>query len=242
MKFHAPYSSSAGNLYIVTSQSGRKIIIDPGVKWDLILEALDYKLDDVVACLVSHGHITDHCKSAPAVLDQGIDVYANWHTLEAVDIDGHRGTHPIESMDRFEVPPFRILPFEVKHDVPNLGFVITDTETKEHLLFAIDMANVKPKFTCPFSIIAIGCNYDRAIVDRAVESGSFNEGGARRLIQAHMERSMAQKYVTEYCDLSKCQQINLLHMGGHIDKEAAKRDFEEATFMIDIILGGEKEL
>lgn len=238
MKFDAPYSSSAGNLYIVTSQSGKKIIVDPGVKWDLILEALDYNLADVVGCLVSHGHITDHCKSAPAVLDQGIPVYASWDTLEVVDIDGHRGTHPIESMTRFEVPPFSILPFKLDHDVPNLGFVITDRETNEHLFFAVDTANIKPKFSCPFTIIAIGCNYDRAIVDRCVESGSLNEGGARRLIQSHMERSAAQKYVTKYCDLSKCQQINLLHMGGYIDKEATKRDFEEATFKIDIILGG----
>lgn len=240
MKFHAPYSSSAGNLSIVTSQSGKKLIIDPGVKWDLILEVLGYKLDDVVGCIASHGHM-DHCKALPDVMFQGIPVYADWDTLEAVDIDGHRGTHPIESKTRFNVPPFSILPFNVEHEVPNLGFVITDTETKEHLLFAIDCANIKPKLTRPFSIIAIEANYDRAIVDRAVGSGSFNEGGARRLIQAHMERSMAQKYVTEYCDLSKCQQIHLLHMGGHIDKEATKRDFEEATFMIDIILGGQKE-
>lgn len=238
MKFDAPYSSSAGNLYIVTSQSGRKTIIDPGVKWDLILEELDYNLDDVVGCLVSHGHITDHCKSAPAVLDQGIPVYANWDTLEAVDIDGHQGTHPIKSKTGFNVPPFRILPFAVQHNVPNLGFVITDLETKEHLLFAVDCANIKPKFTRPFTIIAIEANYDRAIVDQSVESGSFNEAGARRLIQAHMERSMAQKYVTEYCDLSKCQEIHLLHMGGYIDKEETKRAFEEATFMIDILIGG----
>lgn len=48
-------SGSSGNAYIVDA-CGQKLLLELGVKWNEILKALNYKIDDVVAVLISHGH------------------------------------------------------------------------------------------------------------------------------------------------------------------------------------------
>lgn len=46
-------SSSEGNCYILES-GNEKIIIELGVPWRDIIKGLNYKIDDVAGCLVSH--------------------------------------------------------------------------------------------------------------------------------------------------------------------------------------------
>lgn len=48
-------SGSSGNSFIIES-NGQRLLLELGVKWNEILKALNYKIDDVVAVLVSHGH------------------------------------------------------------------------------------------------------------------------------------------------------------------------------------------
>ena len=46
-------SGSSGNAYIIES-NGEKLLIELGVAWKYILKSLNYKIDDVAGCLVSH--------------------------------------------------------------------------------------------------------------------------------------------------------------------------------------------
>lgn len=46
-------SGSSGNAYILES-NGEKLLIELGVAWKDILKSLNYKIDDVAGCLVSH--------------------------------------------------------------------------------------------------------------------------------------------------------------------------------------------
>ena len=46
-------SSSEGNCYILES-SNEKLIIELGMSWSEVLKGLNYKIDDVAGCLVSH--------------------------------------------------------------------------------------------------------------------------------------------------------------------------------------------
>jgi hypothetical protein len=46
-------SGSQGNAYILES-NGEKLILELGVAWKDILKSLNYKIDDVAGCLVSH--------------------------------------------------------------------------------------------------------------------------------------------------------------------------------------------
>ena len=57
MYFRQHYSGSSGNLYEVVANNGDKLLIEAGVKWSEVLEALDYDLKSVKGCLLSHEHL-----------------------------------------------------------------------------------------------------------------------------------------------------------------------------------------
>ena len=59
-------SNSSGNSYILDCL-GEYLLIELGVKWDNILNGLNYKTGDIVGCLVSHRH-SDHSKSISKAL------------------------------------------------------------------------------------------------------------------------------------------------------------------------------
>ena len=57
MQFDSFYSSSSGNLYVVTATTGERLLIECGVPWRKILPCIEYNLGDVRACLISHAHL-----------------------------------------------------------------------------------------------------------------------------------------------------------------------------------------
>ncbi len=241
MKFIAHASSSKANAYEIVATSGKRLLLDCGLTWAKMQKSLHFNLKDIVGVLIDHSHL-DHCKAAADVLKQGIPIYAGWDTLEAVGIDGAAGTTPIAlPLDKpLEIGPFHVFAFHVKHDVPNLGFIITDNDTSDQLFFAVDTPNITQRFDCQFQIIAIGCNYDNSILRKRVASGKMNEAGAKRLLHAHMEKSVCKKYIQDFCNLSRCEEIHLLHMSsGNIDKEATRQEFEDELF-VPVFIGGQK--
>ena len=52
---HCISTGSVGNSYIL-DVNGEKLILELGVRWKDILKALNYNLESVRACLVSHAH------------------------------------------------------------------------------------------------------------------------------------------------------------------------------------------
>jgi phosphoribosyl 1,2-cyclic phosphodiesterase len=228
MKFESLYSSSKGNLYRVTSQSGKVLLIDPGVRWRKLVRALDHTLNNIVGCLISHQH-ADHANAGADVHTSGIDVYANIETLQSLHIDGLAGSTILEHYMQYEIGPFLVFTFPVQHDVPNFGFIVSENTNREHLLFAVDCANIQSRYRLRFTEIAIGCSYDRDILKERETEGDINTSLAERLLYAHMEKSKTQQYLVEFCDMSNCKKVHLLHMSGdNIDKELAREEIEDA--------------
>ena len=184
MEFEALHSSSSGNLYCVTSKSGEQLLIDPGVPWAVLRKSLGYDLSKVVGCLVSHSHL-DHCRCVSDIITHGIDVYSGWETFEKTGTDGSTRDIITEDGTNEDIGWFTVTPFDLRHDVPNLGFVIQDGQ--ESMLFAVDTPNIEQRFAMPFQIIAIECSYDSDILRERVTLGKFNEVAAKRLIHSHME-------------------------------------------------------
>jgi len=232
MKFQQLYSSSFGNLYMVTAANGKRLMIECGVPWAKLQEALDYNLGGIVGCLVSHEH-ADHSKAVKKVMQAGIDVYSDCDTLDVLDVlDNHRAI-PTPSQTLLRLDSFEVLFFPVNHDaVQPLGFIIRVKESHKFLLFATDTSHITQRFKVPFSIIAIECSYDKDVLQKRVDTKDIDESLARRLLTSHMEKREAMRYLSEFCDLSKCREIHLLHMSGdNLDKEQTKTEFEKKFFI-----------
>ena len=236
MRFDQYFSSSSGNLYAVTSRSGRRLMIECGVLWKKLQRALGYDLRGIDACLLSHAH-ADHSKSVREVLQAGINVYTSQGTLTALGIECERRVRPVEPGKAFFLDGFTIYPFQTHHDaVCPLGFLVSDTEVPRSLLFATDTSHITQRFTVPFNIVAIECSYDRDVLAKRVETNDINQALAKRLLTSHMEWRTTETYLDQFCDLSRCEQIHLLHMSGDNIVKERIQDYIQRKFFIETVI------
>lgn len=202
MEFQAFHSSSAGNLYRVSSGK-HSLLLECGVPLDKIKQAFGYSFWGIKACLITHSH-RDHSRSAKELLRLGININCSVETAHALNIhvDEHN-LNLIEPIKMFTHDPFNIMPFPVAHDVPgSLGYLISDGHDK--LLFAIDTAYIGPRFkglTC----ICIECNWSEKTL-----APDLDPYVKRRLLKSHMSLETCEKFLLAQ-DLEKVKEIHLLH-------------------------------
>ena len=216
MNFLSYHSGSKGNLYQVDGDAG-SLLIDPGVTISKVKKALNFKLSEISACLISHQHL-DHAKAVKDIAKAGIDVYCLPETAQALKFGGHR-LKVIEPMRQFKVGSYSIVPIEINHQdvitgerIPGVGFLISDGTDK--LLYYIDSFYCKYRFG-QLGIIALGVNYSKKTMNPGL-----NTARKRRLYKAHMSLETAIKFFKAN-DLSKVREIHLLHLS----RENANGDY-----------------
>lgn len=231
MRFEQLYSGSSGNLYTVKARNGKRLMIECGVTWAKLLDAMDYRLEGIEGCLLSHEH-QDHSKATWNVTKAGIEVYASQGTIDCIRTNS-RKTTVVDNTTLIRLPSFEVLCFDVNHDAAEpLGFVVREKATKEFLLFATDTSHLSQRFKYRFNIVAIECSYEAEVLKRRVESGDIHEAVAKRLLTSHMEKDNCFRYLDEFCDLSACREIHLLHMSGdNMDRERVRAECEDRFFV-----------
>lgn len=259
MKFEQLYSSSSGNLYLATASNGKRLMIECGVTWSKLQKALNYDLSGIEGCLITHEH-KDHCKATAEVIKAGIDVYLTGGTMRKMkdvffDICHMRRVRSIKDCDLIRFDSFQVFVFDTNHDASEpVGFVVREKASNEFLLFATDTSHIKQKFPYAFNIIAIEASYEKELLERRLYGDEeklkkegltkINEALAKRLLTSHMEKSNTMTYLADFCDLSKCRELHLLHLSGDsIDKKQTQKDFENRFFIETKIKGleGAKE-
>jgi phosphoribosyl 1,2-cyclic phosphodiesterase len=233
MKFLSHYSSSSGNLYTVTAENGARLLIEAGVPWAKLEGALEYDLTGIEACLLSHEH-KDHSHAIRSVMGAGIDVYASEETFTTLCLERNRRALWVKDETLITcLDSFTILCFQVTHDVPCLGFVVFERATKEYLLFVTDYHALEQRFNFPFSIIAMACNFDGNVLQDNVDHGGLHEEVGKRIVGSHSSAEEVKLYLRDFCDVSRCRNIYLLHASAaNLDREAARREIEE-EFLIE---------
>lgn len=211
-------------------------MVECGLTWAKVLAGLLYDLGGLEGCLISHEHL-DHCTAIHDVKQAGIDIYASGGTLDKLLVPDGRRVNVVENETLIRLPSFEVFCFNVNHDAAEpLGFVIRERETNEFLLFATDTSHIEQRFAYPFAVVAIECSYDAKILHDRVDRQDIHESLAKRLLTSHMEKQNCMKYLEEFCDLSRCHEIHLLHMSGdNMDKRQAVRDFEERFFIETVV-------
>ena len=209
MNFLSFHSGSSGNLYQLKSSSG-SLLIEAGVTISRIKKALEFKLSDISAALISHQH-KDHCKAVSDIARAGIPCYMIAETAQALKFDGHR-LNIIEPLKQFEVSGFKILPFPIQHDVPGVGFLIANGTDK--LVYATDTFYVRYKFK-GLTVIAIECNWSKETL-----APGLNPVRKQRLYKSHFNLANVIRFL-KVNDLSRVREIHLLHLS----RENANGDY-----------------
>lgn len=202
-----------------------RLLIELGIRLKEVQQALNFETSKVAAALISHSH-QDHCKSVQGALDGSMDVYMSQATKEEIGIE-HNRIRLFKNKKQFKVGTFTILPFDVKHDVENHGFLI-HSDTGKRLLFATDTYYVRYKFN-GLTHLMIEANYSDEILEENIERGTIHPALARRIRASHFSLENVLEFLRAN-DLSKVQEIHLLHLSNsNSDEEAFKKAVQQAT-------------
>lgn len=221
MKLKVLGSGSSGNCYLLQGEK-ETLIIECGLPYKTILKGLDFNLNNVVGCLVSHEH-KDHSKAVNDLIKNGIDIYTSKGTAGECEVAGHR-IKILESEKAIKIGEFIILPFETQHDaVEPLGFLITHKEMGT-LLFATDTYYLKYKFS-GLNHILIECNYSSEILKEKELPKSLKA----RIVKSHFELENVKDFLRA-TDLKEVREIVLIHLSdGNSNSAEFKTDIEKLT-------------
>lgn len=221
MKLKVLGTGSSGNCYLLENDT-ECLIIDLGIKISKIKEALNFDISKVVGAIQSHCH-GDHSKGTKDALNCGIDVYMSESDKSLLNISHHRAK-TIVAHKTFKIGNFKIMPFDVLHDVPCFGFLISHPETG-NVLFLTDLIYSAYTFKDLNNII-IEANYDANIAKRKLGDMEFLRN---RIITSHMSIDTCVDLLKAN-DLSKVNNIVLIHLSdSNSDASAFKNKVEEAT-------------
>ncbi len=225
MKLKILGSSSKGNCYILES-SNEALIIEAGIRMSKIKKALKFDLNKVVGAIISHEH-NDHAGYITEIVASGITALALESVFTSRGLAGKSFTKPIIPLKRYKVGGFLIMPLEVKHDVPCVGFIV-DHKEMGRLLFVTDTMMLE--FVVPgLNHIMIEANYADDILLDNIENGRTPESMRPRLLRSHMELETT-KSILLGNDLSKVSNIILIHLSdGNSDEAHFVRETEELT-------------
>jgi phosphoribosyl 1,2-cyclic phosphodiesterase len=204
-------SGSTGNAYWI-SDGKTELLIEAGIPISRLKKGLNFRLSKMDGCLITHEH-KDHSKAVLDVLKAGVDVYCTEGTAKALGITGMEWREIFEDI-MFRVGTFVITPFATIHDAAEpVGFVIYSLDTFEKILFATDTTDV-PIRPLLLTHVMIECNYDDALLQEHLESGTMPERLQNRVEASHLslERCMS---VLSSLNLSLVKAIYLLHLSQH---------------------------
>ncbi len=145
-------TGSKGNSYALYDNDRKILLLDLGLPRKDILKAIDYRVSDVVGCLVTHSHL-DHSKSVKDFEDMGISVFKAYEHKENV-------------LNRW-FGDFQVSSFDLPHNgTENRGFFIRTLDNQK-ILYMTDFEYCRYNFiNQKVNHILIECNYQQELVSR----------------------------------------------------------------------------
>lgn len=183
-------TGSKGNSYALFHNQ-EILLLDLGVKVKDIKKSIDFRISDVVGCLVTHKHLwLDHSLSVTDFKNMGIQVYEGYKDY---------GTKKMGS--------FKIKAFPLPHDdVENCGYYIKVGNQK--ILYMTDFEYCKYIFAkqCVDHIL-IECNYQQELISEDLPQYYHK-------IKGHASLKTCKDFI-EINKTDNLKNVLLLHMGGN---------------------------
>jgi len=218
-------SSSKGNCYLLHNDS-EALVIEAGVKFSLVKQALNFDISKIVGVLVSHSH-ADHAGYLNEYLRAGMEVFTTKDALQIFSNGCFNSFSPVKSGTAHRAGNFRFQAFNVVHDVECFGFLIDHPETGK-FCFITD-THYSPFTFKGLNNIIIEANYSEAIINSNLNSGSINYAYYERVLRSHMSLETTLAFLKAN-DLTQVNNIVLTHLSdGNSDARAFKALVEQET-------------
>lgn len=211
-------TGSKGNAYIIGNDT-EALLIECGVSFKKVKEALNFNLKKVQGCILTHEH-NDHAAFIQDYAKFGIDIYSTQGTFS--NFKSNHRFNIINNSQQFKIGNFTILSFPVHHDVKDpIGFVIYHKEIGK-VLFCTDTYYIDYVFD-DISTFIIEANFSQETMNC---SNMYLE---RRILKSHMSLETCINTINSY-DKSKANQVILIHLSNkNSDGEYFKNSVEQQT-------------
>lgn len=218
-------TGSKGNCYILENES-EALILELGLSFSKIKQGLNFDFSKVVGALITHCH-GDHAKALNDALKNGVECYASQGTFDSLKIQ-HHNANIIQSKKAFQVGNFKILPFDIHHDVAEpLGFLIEHADCGR-TIFLTDTTYCNYTFPRLNNII-IEANYCEDIIKEKLGGSWQGEFLKNRILKSHMSLNTCKETLLAN-DLTQVNNIVLIHLSdSNSDERKFKKVIENAT-------------
>lgn len=212
-------SGSSGNSYALIADNGEILAIEAGCKFMDFKKMIDWKISNVVGCIVTHEHL-DHARYIKDFMQSGIPVYTAFETQSALEtITGER-TIALSPNKSYQISSFTVVPFNVPNDteIECYGYLIKHEEMGK-LLFLTDLEYCKYDFSSmKVEQIMVEANYSMDLVDR-------DEPNYEHRLRGHMSLDTALKFISTN-DNPALRNVVLIHLS---DKSGDPALFKQKT-------------
>lgn len=218
-------TGSSGNCYLFKPKKGKSLIIDCGVNFKTVKQSIDFDISSICGVLQTHSH-GDHSKFTKDFLNAGIDVYMSLDNQKEIAIESNR-IKIIEFKKHFQLGDFKVMPFDLKHDVACFGYIIEHSESGK---FCMITDTYFCEYTFPgLNNIIIEANYCKKIIDQKYGSESGKEFLRNRILQSHFSLGNCKDMLSAN-DLSKVNNIVLIHLSdSNSDEIQFQKEVAELT-------------
>ena len=197
------------------------LVLEAGVKLQALKKAMGFNLSSVVGCCISHQH-NDHAGHAFDYSEAGIRLLAPQECLEAKQIN-RRNSVAVEQGKGYRLGGFTVYPFNVLHDVPCVGYVITHAECGKVVFFT-------DTYACLYAFKGVNqylveANYCDERLEANIASGKVPLSLRNRLLTSHMEIGNTIAFLRRN-ELKGVRNIVLVHLS---DGNSNEEQFIERT-------------
>jgi phosphoribosyl 1,2-cyclic phosphodiesterase len=207
--------------------SGKEILLlEAGCKMADVKRAIDFRLADVVGCLVTHVH-GDHCKYATEYAKFGVIVYGTQDIADKKIFPFDR-FHALTAEKTYHIGSFDVVSFKNFHDVPIFGYLIRHKDIGT-LLFSTDSYKIGMTLRGVDHFL-IEANYSDELLKENVWDGNINKAQADRIMLSHMSLDYCINYLRD-CEASKsAKTITLCHLSERNSDAKLFRDTVAGAF------------
>ncbi len=224
-------SSSAGNGYILAASDGI-LLLEAGIRFARVKEALGWDIRRVCGCLVTHRH-GDHAAYLRETAHAGIRILAPEDTVSRLKPLDRILTTAAQPMHGYRLGSFKAFAFPLRHadsdgtPCPCLGWVI-DHPAMGRLLFATDTMAIAHDFP-GIDHAMIEANYSDPLLDNAIAEGITDPSQKSRLLASHLALHQTAA-ILRRPGFAALQQTVLLHLSSrNSDPEQFHNTIEQAT-------------
>ena len=233
-------TGSAGNSTVIQSKGNDLLLIDCGIKPEIVDKAIGFRIPDLIGCLVTHAH-ADHAAHCERIAMMSVHLYVpdsapltvskNSLIDQYIHKVSHAITFPVRNRSGksvFAVTPFSLIHYNASDglECQCFGFLIRDIEAKELLIYATDTAAMGMTIIEEEDVRTVGhrfpacekymleCNYIKND-DFSSDQYRLNREVEMRRFSSHMSAQTVSSFIRRQ-NLSKCNEIHLMHLSSDV--------------------------